>query len=338
MKLNLLYQFNEKYVPYAGVSIYSALWNNKHMENISIYILGENISDNSRNKLKQMVSEFYREIIFINTNFLIEKMKSMNMPTYRGSYAANMRLFVDEVLDEAVDKILYLDADTIVNKRLDELLKIDLDGKAIGMVLESLGASHKKQIGLSAEEDYYNSGVILFDMGQWRKQGYSQKIAEHVKYKRNNYPAPDQDLLNVVCRGDIKRLDAKYNFQPFHAVFNDTLFSKVMRPKVYYSKEQLAESRKDICIYHCFRFIGEFPWHRNNVHPYKPVFESYLQMSPWKKYEKDVADIGSVLKIEKVLFKILPKSIFLCIFKIAHALFLYQSNQDSLKNRVNKLM
>ena len=62
------------------------------------------------------------------------------MPTYRGSYAANMRLFLDEVLDESVDKVLYLDADTIVNNQLDELIKIDLKGKTIGMVLDSLGA------------------------------------------------------------------------------------------------------------------------------------------------------------------------------------------------------
>ncbi len=338
MQLNLLYQFNEKYVPYAGVSIYSALWNNKHMEKVCVYVLGENINDDSRSKLEQVISEFHREIIFVNTEALITKMKSMDMPTYRGSYAANMRLFLDEVLDTSIDRVLYLDADTIVNRRLDELFETDLEDKTIGMVLESLGASHKKQIELSIDEEYYNSGVILFDMEQWRNHNYSQKIAEHVRYKRNNYPAPDQDLLNVVCRGDIKRLDAKYNFQPVHAVFGDKLFLKVMHPEVYYSTEQLASSRKDIYIYHCFRFIGEFPWHENNVHPYGSVFDSYLKMSPWKSYEKTAADTGSILKTEKVLFRILPKSIFLCIFKVAHALFLYQSNRDSLKNKVNKLM
>ena len=338
MQLNLLYQFNEKYVPYAGVSIYSALWNNRHMEKICVYVLGENINDDSRNRLRQMVSEFRREIIFINTETLITKMKSMDMPTYRGSYAANMRLFLDEVLDTSIDRVLYLDADTIVNRRLDELLETELEGKTIGMALESLGVSHKKQIGLSIDEDYYNSGVILFDMEQWRNHNYSQKIAEHVKYKRNNYPAPDQDLLNVVCRGDIKRLDAKYNFQPFHAVFKDKLFLKVMRPEVYYSVEQLAVSRESICIYHCFRFIGEFPWHKSNVHPYNSAFDFYLKKSPWKNYQKIEADTGFILKIEKALFKVFPKVIFLYVFKLAHALFLYQSNRDSLKNRVNKLM
>ena len=338
MCLNLLYQFNEKYVPYAGVSIYSALQNNQHMEKICVYILGENISDDSKNQLEQMLSEFCREIIFVNTELLIHKMKSMKMPTYRGAYAANMRLFLDEVLDESVDKVLYLDADTIINNQLDELIEIDLNGKTIGMVLDSLGASHKKQIGLSAKDDYYNSGVIIFDMKKWRQRGYSHKIVEHVKQERNNYPAPDQDLLNVVCRGDTFRLDVKYNFQPVHSVFSDRQYLKIMRPKIYYKKEQLKQSRENVCIYHCFRFIGEFPWHKENVHPYSAMFDYYLQMSPWRDYKKETAEMGSLLRIEKILFKILPKTIFLCIFKLAHALFLYRSNKDSLKNRINKLI
>ena len=44
MKLDVLYQFNEKYAPYAGASIASLLENNKHMDQIRIFILGEELS------------------------------------------------------------------------------------------------------------------------------------------------------------------------------------------------------------------------------------------------------------------------------------------------------
>ena len=43
MDINLLYQFNEKYAPYAGVSIYSVLLNNQKAEQMCVYILGENL-------------------------------------------------------------------------------------------------------------------------------------------------------------------------------------------------------------------------------------------------------------------------------------------------------
>lgn len=338
MRLNLLYQFNEKYAPYAGVSITSVLVNNLQAEEIRIYILGEDLTEESKRKLQNLAEKYQRNLMFLDSEKLILKMKALDMPTYRGSYAANMRLFLDEVLDEAVDRVLYLDADTVVNTGLDELFTLDMHGKTIGMVLDSLGESHKEQIGLSAEDEYFNSGVILFDMKKWRGNRYSERIVRHVIEKRSHYPAPDQDLLNVICKGDILCLNAEYNLQPVHAVFPDKQYMRIMHPQTYYSAENLIEARKKVTIYHCFRFLGEFPWHRNNVHPYNDVFDYYLRQSPWSDYQKVMEDTGVVLKVEKVLYRILPKSVFLFIFKLAHGLFLYKSNKDSLKNKVNKMM
>lgn len=58
--LNILYQFNEKYVPYAGVSITSLLENNKESSNITIYLLGEDISEESRRKLLEHIKHIKR--------------------------------------------------------------------------------------------------------------------------------------------------------------------------------------------------------------------------------------------------------------------------------------
>lgn len=338
MKLNLLYQFNEKYVPYAGVSITSVIYNNQNAEEINIYVLGEEISGASEEKLRQTVRSFQRNLFFLDSESLIQKMKELDMPTYRGSYAANMRLFLDEVLDETVDKILYLDADTIVDTDLRELFSTEMKRKAIGMVMDSLGESHKFQIGLNKQDEYFNSGVILFDMAKWREQKYSDRIARHVAKVRKHYPAPDQDLLNVVCCKDILRLDIRYNFQPIHAVFSDKQYYRVMKPIVYYGKEEISKAREQVAIYHCFRFLGEFPWHKGNLHPYNDVFDKYIQLSLWKDYQKEKAEVGLPIKIEKVLYRILPKGMFLPVFKVAHAMFINRANEDSLKNETNKLM
>lgn len=39
-EINVIYQFNNKYVAYAGVSITSLLTNNLHIDRISIYVFG----------------------------------------------------------------------------------------------------------------------------------------------------------------------------------------------------------------------------------------------------------------------------------------------------------
>lgn len=338
MRLNLLYQFNEKYAPYAGISIFSALQNNMKMEEIYIYILGEDLSEISVDRLQRMAAEYSRQILFIETHELILKMKAWDMPAYRGSYAANMRLFLDKILDRDVSRVLYLDADTIVKQDLTDLIQTDLQGRTLGMVLDSLGSSHKKQIGLSESDPYFNSGVILFDLCKWRERQYSEKIIEHVTRERNNYPAPDQDLLNIVCRNDIFRLDITYNFQPIHAISSEEQYYRIMRPKIYYDAKRLKTAERDVCIYHCFRFIGEFPWNQGNLHPFTAIFDEYLMKSLWSDYVKETASSGFLIRVEKILFRILPRPIFLCVFKVSHALFLYQSNRDALKNKTNKLM
>lgn len=338
MRLCFLYQFNEKYAPYAGTSIYSILLNNREAEDICIYILGEELSDESTKKLRQMVEDFARTIVFLDSKPLVEKMRKLDIPTYRGSYAANMRLFLDEVLPKEEKRILYLDADTIVDSEIQTLFQTQMQGKTIGMVLDSLGESHKLQIGLEMQDAYYNSGVILFDLQKWREKQYSTKIATHVKQKRNNYPAPDQDLLNVVCCRDIFRLDLVYNFQPIHKAFTAQQFYRVMHPNVYYEKKQIQDAVKKPVIYHCFRYLGEFPWDKKNMHPFCDKFDYYLKQSPWKDYQKKKANTGLIIGIEKLMYLVLPRGLFLPIFRIGHRMFLQQSERDSLQNKTNKLM
>lgn len=81
------------------------------------------------------------------------------------------------------------------------------------------------------------------------------------------YSAPDQDLLNVVCREEILKLPAKYNAQPVHRVYHVNDYFKCYGSRAYYSEEEIEKLKDDTVIYHCFRFLGEFPWDKDNLHP-----------------------------------------------------------------------
>ena len=77
--INILYQFNEKYVPYAGVSITSLLENNKDADDITIYLLGEDISDESKEKLINQIEIYGCKGVFIDATEVIEKMKAIGL-------------------------------------------------------------------------------------------------------------------------------------------------------------------------------------------------------------------------------------------------------------------
>lgn len=338
MKMDILYQFNEKYAPYAGVSITSLFSNNQQAEEIVVWILGEDLTNGSKERLKRLAEQYRQRISFVDTTALIEQMKKLQMPTYRGSYAANMRLFLPEVLDACISKILYLDADTIVDSNIQDLFELNIGECPLAMALDSLGKAHKKDIGLEKQDYYYNSGVILFQMQEWRKQKLTEKIVAHVQQVRAHYPAPDQDLLNVVCKGRVFRLPPNYNFQPVHVAFSVKQYMQVYSAQGYYTGAELEKAKAQISIYHFFRFIGEFPWHQNSCHPDTALFDYYLKKSLWNDYQKESAKSSIFIRIEKCLYKWMPKLLFLYIFKISHRFFVRQANKQSLQMKIHKEM
>ncbi len=321
MRLNVLYQFNEKYAPFAGVSVTSLFENNKGMEEITVFVLGEGLSEDSRRKFKELSAAYGRRVIFKDTSGLIEDMKAWGIPSYRGSCAANMRLFLPLILDREIERILYLDADTVVNGSLEELVEMKMDDFALGMVMDSLGENHKKTLGFSENEPYYNSGVILFQLDNWRMCRCTERIIDHIRQGNTNYSAPDQDLLNVVCKKNIMALRAKYNVQPVHLAFTARDYFRYYNKKAYYSEKELTDLKTQAVIYHFFRFLGEFPWNKNNRHPDNDLFDKYLALSPWKDYKKQRAESTYAMKVEKGLYKFLPKGIFLGIFRFFHSLY-----------------
>ena len=96
----------------------------------------------------------------------------------------------------------------------------------------------------------------------------------------------------------------------------------------YYGSEEIKEALKDPGIIHFLRYIGESPWHEGNVHPATPYFDKYLKISPWHDMVKKPSGKGGVFKIEKSMYRLLPKALFLRIFYIVHDRMIRKSNQN----------
>ena len=345
-EINVIYQFNEYYVPYAGVSMTSLFTNNTDSDVINVYILGENLSEASIELLRKTTENFKRNIYFPKTKVLLEQFEALGMIPYRGVYSVYLRLFFTELIDLRGKKVLYLDADTVVNGSLWSLFEYDLGGKSIGMVLESIRDNYKVMIGMGEDSDYYNSGVILFDVDKWIENRYCERLVEYIQNVRSSYIG-DQDFLNIVCAGDVCRLPIVYNFQPMHGRYSTKEYFKAYPTKAYYrtdgnhaweeyySPEEIENGISSVTIYHCYRWLGEFPWNKNNLHPFNVQFDNYLGQSLWNDYEKKRAETGIVLKLEKVLYSIFPKWIFIFVFKKAHEVMLKRAEKRAKQKKVS---
>ena len=67
MELYVLYEFSDLYAPYAGVSILSLLENNMDIDTIEIYVLDDGIGKVNKEKIRIIIEEYNRKIIFIET-------------------------------------------------------------------------------------------------------------------------------------------------------------------------------------------------------------------------------------------------------------------------------
>ena len=333
--INVIYQFNEKYVTYAGVSMTSLLANNTDAANINIYALTEGISDRSKEDLTAMVEKYGRNICFPDTSALLDRFRSLGMIPYRGAYSVYLRLFFTELLPEDAKRVIYLDADTIVDGDLLSLVNYDLGGMACGMVLESITDDYKMMIGMDPDDEYYNSGVILFDATAWRDRSYPERLTEHIQKVRSSYIG-DQDFLNLVCKGDICRLPHIYNFQPLHGRYTAEQYFGSYGKDPYYTRSEIEAGTDAAVIYHCYRWLGEFPWNAGNLHPFNGLYDKYRAVSVWKDCKKEEAEVGIVLKIEKILYRMLPRPLFIKIFRIAHEMMLKRAEKDAKSMKANR--
>ncbi len=314
--LNVMYAADNNYAPFLGVSLLSLYENNKDIDEITVYAVLDDVSDENTEKIVKMSEEYKRDLRVVDGKAVREKMQELGVPKYRGSYATHYRKFFEMIVDEDIDRLLYVDCDTIICDNLKKLLEIDMGEACVGVVRDSLGNKYKRLFGFDDDETYFNAGVTLINVKNWNKYDCHKLLIDHIKNERAKYCNPDQDLFNLSLRGKTMVLPVEYNFPPVHRAYPDKAFDKCYGFKNFYTKEEVEYARQHPAILHTYRFIGDFPWHKGNVHPDNDLFDHYLSMSPWKGYEKKSSNKGFVYKVEKVMFKVLPRGLFLRIFSV----------------------
>jgi len=329
-KLTILYQSDDNYAAFMGVSICSLLENNKSAEEISIYIIDDSISKNNKELLLEMVQAYSRELFFISGEVVLNDKEITDIFAYTGmrkNTHSYLKLFLDKIMPDCSGRVIYIDCDTAVTGNIQELITLDMGQKTIGMVKDSLITKSKISVGLEECDNYYNSGIIVVDMDKWRERRCSARILEHIKNIRI-YGTVDQDVLNVELKDEIYTLPIKYNLQPLHMVYSVELYNKVYKHKAtYYSGEEIEDAVDFPGIVHYLRYMGESPWNLNNVHPAASIFDKYLELSPWRGYQKKAKHLSFIFKVEKWMYKYLPSWCFLRIFNIVHERMIMKSNK-----------
>lgn len=277
--MNIFYTADDNFTAQLGSGICSVCENNRAVDEIHFYIGALHITSNHQQALADLAKRYGRTVTIVPLDDLRTSL-GFDFDTLGWSEVVLARLLVDRLLPSSVDRILYLDGDTIVRSDLTDLWNTDLKGCVLGASIEpTVNRARKEALGLTGQH-YFNSGVLLIDLKRWREEQTGAQILDYYRQKGGALFAPDQDAINGALAGHIYALSPKYNFYNIFWYYPYRTLCKLEAPAKYFPKSVLDDARKDPAIIH---YLGEDrPWRRGNTHRYTADYQHYLSLTPWK--------------------------------------------------------
>ena len=194
--------------------------------------------------------------------------------------ATYFRLLVGTLLPHTVERAIYLDADVIVEHDLGQLWQLDLDRHPIAAAQDWIvltvsapnGLTNWRELGLEANQTYFNAGVMVIDLARWRREETEARILAHLNANRQSVRWWDQDGLNAVLGRDFLELDPRWNLN--------------IRNRTFPAPDSLPFSRREYEAIVASPLICHFathvkPWHTDCEHPHRERFFHYLDETAW---------------------------------------------------------
>ena len=210
--MNILLTINKKYVKLVNILLNSIQLSNKDTK-FDVYILHRELDIEDKNIIESGLDLNKFNIKMIK----IDEEEVKNFPQYQKRYPKEIyfRLFATKYLPENIDKILYLDSDTLVINKLDELYNMDFEGNyyiATTHVKKILRKINEVRLRIDDDVPYINTGVLLINLKELRKIDVQKEVCEFVENNSKKLMLPDQDIITALYGEKIKIIDAlKYN-------------------------------------------------------------------------------------------------------------------------------
>jgi len=259
MTMNFAICTDENYAIPALVTIASIFENNSD-NTCRVSILTDGLSSASVSKVKRLAEEHNQTIDIIDVDAThLRQLKSC------GRYPSSMylRLMIPNYLKD-VDTVLYLDCDILVRRPLNELFTTTLQNCSCGVVIDQQCDDIQIINRLNLKSTYFNSGIMLMNLTEWRKNDYTNKVIDFIDHNPNKCVYPDQDALNVVLSGTVKYINLSYNLQEMWLTMLDyARFSNLRYPELEKAKDNPH------IIHFC---VGEKPWYYECENPYKTEY------------------------------------------------------------------
>lgn len=281
---------DNNYVLPTIVSMTSMLENIKQGTKYNYYILiSGDFSEENKAKFSKL-KEKYKDKLDINFIDMKDKYSTNRQIEQRITTPMYYRLHLPSILSKE-SKCIYIDCDTIVLKDLNLLYNVKIgDNYVAGVKAASPqltgGMKLAYKLGIKSIDQYINSGVLLMNLDEMRKDGIESKFNKFMEDHNGcmDLGGPDQDTINAVCYNRILHLPLKYNFMTKYQKNNRNDYHKFKSIKNCYTKHEWLEARNDPIIIHYAD--SRKPW-KDTDSKFLNEWWNYAKLSPLFKEIKD---------------------------------------------------
>jgi lipopolysaccharide biosynthesis glycosyltransferase len=250
-------------------------WNQD--QNLKVFVIHSYIAPEDKSHLVAYLSRILPSVSFLQADSdLLEGFPVTGHVTLAGCF----RFLLPDLLPAGLQKVLFIDCDTIINASLADLWETSLENHALAAVAEHalFCRDHGHHWG-----DYFNSGVILVNLDCWRRAGI---VARGLKYcasiPQEKLLHVDQDILNHLFAGQWLRLEDRWNACPH-------LFG--LNGAYDLSPEALTDSEREAIVNPAIiHFAGPGPvkpWNARCLHPLRDRYRQANEMTPWASVPLD---------------------------------------------------
>ena len=279
MAMNIVITVDDNYIRPALIMLESLFEQNRTAHSaIHIYLLHSNVCDDNLKRLAAHVGRLGGE--FTDLRVPAELFEGATVTKY---FTKEMyyRLLIPQMLPKE-ERALYLDPDIIIFRSIEDFYNSDFEGSMMIAVPDYLGDCYyperKKNLGLDGSYRYINSGVLLLNIPQMNESFRLDDMFRFMGECGLMLEFPDQDLINVYFKDNIKYAPREYNFTTEYISTGDFL-------KYIFSSGYRRSERERVVIAH---YMGKCkPWKPSYYYKFYSKYRSYLNqyLTPKEKRE-----------------------------------------------------
>lgn len=282
-KMHMAFCCDDCYIMPASIMLESFMKNNRNHQ-IIVHTFSDDLNNTSIETLQALVEGYQGELVTHQVPAeAIDTMKNAPLAWEYLSITTYYRLMLPYVLDETVEKILYLDCDVMVRKNLAKYYDCDMKDNYAAGARDIEEEQHSTRLGLPY---YVNAGVLVMNVKAIKRSFSMKDMLQEMNrlMAQGGLTCGDQDIINILFVKKMYLLEDSFNYQ--HGIH---------KKYVLHHKDEV----KKAAVVH---FItSDKPWFYLYVFPYTREYYSYLKkyFSFCKRLKYWISKPAGMVKIVK---------------------------------------